>query len=103
MIFSRDLKTVAVDQLDGRVLRNDDISVIHIADNVTVFLDYGKGSRKIRRGVDEERPAGVWEIGKAAFGAVKNVNAFVISDPLHHETYNSSSRLFVQCVYRQGR
>jgi hypothetical protein len=62
MAIGTDLKRVAIDQLGSRILRNDHVVLIHVADYVAVLMNRTEGAGDISSGEDEKRPISACEI-----------------------------------------
>ena len=97
-----DLKGVAIDQTDCRLVGHADSAVVDVADHATCFVNGGESARRVRGRSDKEAPVRVRRIGLAAARAVERVNVFVSIHPRHHDANGRALRR-TQQVKRPSR
>jgi hypothetical protein len=86
LIACGDLETVAIDALDGGIVRNQQVAVVHIADHHTRLMDEVKGPRGILRGVNQEAPVRLRKMLQSELWVIKIEDRPAFSADLwHHE------------------
>ena len=58
----RYLIRITVNQPDGGIAADQQVIVLHIANNVPTFVNDSKCSRRVRRASDQELPTSGWEL-----------------------------------------
>jgi len=93
------LVRIAVDENNRRLIRNQDIALIHVAQHVSLPVQNIKREGTIKRRSDKKRPISVWEEVVTMGGAIEDVNFLVAIDAWHEQTNQWAARLRVQCPH----
>lgn len=69
-----DFKAVAIYERHHRIFRDQQISVIHIADDLSGIMHCGEGPYNVHAGVEDERELCLGKAGAPAFGRIKQMS-----------------------------
>jgi hypothetical protein len=95
------LETIAVDQGNGRPIRNQAVAVIDVAHDKAVLVDDGQGAGKVGRRQQKERPCCLGEATQPALGAIENVG-LLPSQARHKKALGHPASSGVDRIQRPG-
>jgi hypothetical protein len=82
----RNLKRVAVNQFGESLIRNNNIPLIYVTDNVTRRMDSVEHSGQVGSGAYQEAPGRLRKLHLSMSGTIQLMNLLIARDPWHQES-----------------